>query len=671
MASRVFLLFAVLECILIPIVAELATHTSQNIDAKQLRTTGRSYYSNGKFDEALDMYKKALNLTPQDPSSHAYVATACFKLGDLTCAENGYLSAIKLTQEKHDYKDMDTIPYRSNLGGVYHKSNRFEDAIDVFTAALDIDPNDISLEMNIQATIVDWHKFIMEQEILAAARVEARENGMQYQFESSDSLEIDRAEPSPQESCKQTPSPFWDVTNLLRGRNYTEKAEVIFKEITEQRATIILPAAILLLRSALKDEPNFAIGCHLLADAIVRARDILVSETIAEKEKKDLYNALIAMDPKWKVQRHDVDKLLSTLSDEATAALRGSLNLKYTPSSISQSQGKLSSSTEEMKATPPKLHVVVVATELKYELKLLHATATALGWPLSILGLGKPWRGLGSKVQLLDEFLSDTSGNVKDASKELVLFVDAYDVLLLESAGDTSNGLVERFLKIGDTEGQSWNGASIVFSAEKTCAPDKGLELLYPSTEPEVDKPFTFVNSGSYIGRVDAVRRMLAEVQADIAEHHTINGADPFRLDDQRWFSRFYVRNHAMPVASLSVEGNSQNNKSNGNIPVVSLDRAGAIFHTLHDVPLQAFQMRRNQRYLHEDQKGENSEVASAPVPHSLISSGEPCLIHGNGNGMAVYKRLSEYLSSNGWPPQKATQESIKLLQETHGALIV
>ena len=58
--------------------------------------------------------------------------------------------------------------------------------------------------------------------------------------------------------------------------------------------------------------------------------------------------------------------------------------------------------------------------------------------------------------------------HVLPKSKELVLFVDAYDVLLLESAGDISNGLVERFLKIGDSKGQSWNGASIVFSAEKT-----------------------------------------------------------------------------------------------------------------------------------------------------------------------------------------------------------
>jgi hypothetical protein len=44
-------------------------------------------------------------------------------------------------------------------------------------------------------------------------------------------------------------------------------------------------------------------------------------------------------------------------------------------------------------------------------------------------------QGLGSKVQLLDEYLSDVAGNVWDAATDIVLFVDAYDVLLLRDAG--------------------------------------------------------------------------------------------------------------------------------------------------------------------------------------------------------------------------------------------
>ena len=65
--------------------------------------------------------------------------------------------------------------------------------------------------MNLDATIVDWHKHIMELEIESAA------------------------DPS------NGTSPFWDIPNLLCGRNYTEKAEVVFKEIVEQRALELLP----------------------------------------------------------------------------------------------------------------------------------------------------------------------------------------------------------------------------------------------------------------------------------------------------------------------------------------------------------------------------------------------------------------------------------------------
>ena len=68
-----------------------------------------------------------------------------------------------------------------------------------------------SLKMNLDATIVDWHKHIMELEIESAA------------------------DPS------NGTSPFWDIPNLLCGRNYTEKAEVVFKEIVEQRALELLP----------------------------------------------------------------------------------------------------------------------------------------------------------------------------------------------------------------------------------------------------------------------------------------------------------------------------------------------------------------------------------------------------------------------------------------------
>lgn len=73
-------------------------------------------------------------------------------------------------------------------------------------------------------------------------------------------------------------------------------------------------------------------------------------------------------------------------------------------------------------------------------------------------------------------------------------------MLLLGSAKD----VMERFRSLN---------SSIVMSAEYTCAPDRGLALAYPATQPSpTPQPFTFVNSGSYIGFVGEVEAMLDEV---------------------------------------------------------------------------------------------------------------------------------------------------------------
>ena len=178
---------------------------------------------------------------------------------------------------------------------------------------------------------------------------------------------------------------------------------------------------------------------------------------------------------------------------------------------------------------------------------------------------------------------------------------------------------------------------------------------------------------------------MLTEVQADIAQHHTTDGADRFRLDDQRWFNRFYVRNHATFLTLSSNSSGGGGGSEQGaeplvvpsNIPVVAVDRAGSLFHTLHDVPLEAFQLQ-SARLTADDEGAEGggglgaargryddkaSPTKMALLPYSDVSGGRPCLVHGNGNGMDIYMRLSAHLASKGWPPQRAIQQSSMVLR--------
>jgi len=582
---------------------------------RSLRQQGIGLYREDRFEEAMELYKQALELGPELPENHAYVATACFKLKDVECAEKEYMTAIDLLAARGD-EPTKSIPYRSNLGGVYHRTKRFEKAVETFNDALAIAPGDASLKMNLDATIVDWHKHIMELEIESAA------------------------DPS------NRTSPFWDIPNLLCGRNYTEKAEVVFKEIVEQRALELLPPALTLIRQARLDEPDFAISAHLLADIAVRWHDESANMSAALQQRLTEDGDALLAEAKAElaktIELESAEEIAAAAEEALSSKERTALKKKQKQAAKA---AKVAAAKEQKSAAEvsaggstglaemaevgevdevdrasslslAKLHVVCVATEIKPELKLLYGSALDLGVKMSVLGLGAPWRGLASKIALLKEYLADVP------STDLVLFVDAYDVLLLADA----KHMIQRFLALK---------APVVFSAEYTCAPDKGLSLLYAHN---TTMQFSYVNSGSYIGYVSNVQVMLDEVQRDIAVHHTMNGADQYRLDDQRWFNRYYVRH-----------------QSDGSI---ALDRTGILFHTLHDVPLSAFGTingEENVGALHSGVVADKAfAVASEQTGADAAAAGRPCLIHGNGNGLTVFKTLAGHLKNMGWPTEAA-----------------
>lgn len=241
------------------------------------------------------------------------------------------------------------------------------------------------------------------------------------------------------------------------------------------------------------------------------------------------------------------------------------------------------------------LRLVAVATSERSELTRLKQSATALGWTVDVLGLGDKWEGLGSKITYLTEYLKDVPCN------DLVLFLDAYDVMLLSTATE----IRERF--------ESFK-RPIVIGAELGCAPDEGMKVLYP--KPKRGQNFFYVNSGTYIGYANDIRDMLAEISADIADHHSFTGASKHRLDDQRWFTRHYIRN--------------QNS--------VAMDVDGVMFHTLHDV--------------------EPTQIQVVPertgVVLSSITETQPCAIHGNGNGITTFHDISRRLVEANWPPNSS-----------------
>jgi GR25 family glycosyltransferase involved in LPS biosynthesis len=107
--------------------------------------------------------------------------------------------------------------------------------------------------------------------------------------------------------------------------------------------------------------------------------------------------------------------------------------------------------------------------------------------PIKILGLDSPWGGGdmvndpggGQKINLLIPELE----KLKSDPNAIVLFVDGYDVLFL----DGLENIVNLFLS---------KETPVLFSAEKSCWPDRSLVDKYP------DAPYLykFLNSGTFIG---------------------------------------------------------------------------------------------------------------------------------------------------------------------------
>ena len=355
----------------------------------------------------------------------------------------------------------------------------------------------------------------------------------------------------------------WDFAGFLAGTNYSERAEVAFKMVVETYPDLH-DVALAKLRAAVAARPAGAAHTHVLANT--------------------LFAAHVARHPE-RIRRGAAAPLL----DEATEVLNATLN----------NARDLRVEDQRLRPGGGALRVVCVASSERAELTRLRASVKRLGAELTVLGLGQPWRGLGSKVTLLAEHL-DSSGAAAD---NLILFLDAYDVLLLPAAAQ----LRERFAVLE----QEKKGA-VVFNSEVNCAPDPALRLLYG--RPADGAPFRFLNSGIYLGRARDVRAMLATVSADVRTHHASLGADPYRFDDQRWFNRFAI---AFPER-------------------VHLDARASFFHTLQDMDAADF------------------DIVDGDLT-SQISGAAPMAVHGNGNGITAFHALSQRMSVElGWPDADA-----------------
>lgn len=139
-------------------------------------------------------------------------------------------------------------------------------------------------------------------------------------------------------------------------------------------------------------------------------------------------------------------------------------------------------------------HVLTVGTDVK-KCDKLYYSAEQQNIKITNLGEGVQWNGGtmetaggGQKINLIRDHLN----NLPD--KDVVLFVDGYDVFFNSNLEE----IVGRYVGFN---------TKILFSSEKTCWPDESIANMFPICDTE----YRYLNSGTFIGEVEELKRLLAD----------------------------------------------------------------------------------------------------------------------------------------------------------------
>lgn len=167
-----------------------------------------------------------------------------------------------------------------------------------------------------------------------------------------------------------------------------------------------------------------------------------------------------------------------------------------------------------------KVTLVTYMNEVSNLFGFLQVTAAQEGLHPRILGYGdKAWwpDGLGAKINALRHFVHS---EVED--DELVLFVDAFDVLVLGGREE----VVSKFEALEREQKRS-----LFFNAERVCFPDFP-DICTEDYPVSPNSRYRYLNSGAFIGRGAALRAMLAD-----PVNNTMPGSD------QAFYQRYFRHN--------------------------------------------------------------------------------------------------------------------------------
>ena len=115
---------------------ELEEFAKQNNSASSndLLEEGKTYYNNGEYDKAIEIFKKAVELNPNDDDSWRWLGNSYNRNGQIEEAIKYYLKAAELNPD--DSRNW------YNLGYSYINNEQYQEAIEPLLKAIELNPDD-------------------------------------------------------------------------------------------------------------------------------------------------------------------------------------------------------------------------------------------------------------------------------------------------------------------------------------------------------------------------------------------------------------------------------------------------------------------------------------------------------------------------------------------------
>lgn len=170
----------------------------------------------------------------------------------------------------------------------------------------------------------------------------------------------------------------------------------------------------------------------------------------------------------------------------------------------------------------PAAHFVTVATDDSKELASLLRSSS---YPVSVLGKGKDWnRGPRTKLMILMDYMRPLPAN------DVLVFLDGTDTMFFPCGRD----LVRQFLA-------EKPAVDLVFAADWKSYPDRWKQDTFPAGRRiGKDGELRWLNSGTYIGRVGPLRRIVTSYMIEQGRWN-LDGAMVVHDSDQRMFSDAFL----------------------------------------------------------------------------------------------------------------------------------